>query len=130
MRKFLAVVLAVVLLLVMVTGCSQPGSPSQEGNDKGADERPVKIGVSMGTTQNLFYSKMAQIIQEHCKARGVECIVSDENNDVNKQIASFENFISSGCTAIIAVTFNADGIKDVVKKQWTAVFCYDLRRLR
>ncbi len=116
MRKFLAVVLAVVLLLVMVTGCSQPGSPSQEGNDKGADERPVKIGVSMGTTQNLFYSKMAQIIQEHCKARGVECIVSDENNDVNKQIASFENFISSGCTAIIAVTFNADGINDVVKK--------------
>ena len=85
MRKFLAVVLAVVLLLVMVTGCSQPGSPSQEGNDKGADERPVKIGI-YGTTQNLFYSKMAQIIQEHCKARGVECIVSDENNDVTNRL--------------------------------------------
>jgi ABC-type sugar transport system substrate-binding protein len=70
----------------------------------------------MGTTQNLFYSKMAQIIQDHCKEKGVECIISDENHDVNKQISTFENFISSGCTAIIAVVFDDKGIKDVVKK--------------
>ena len=76
----------------------------------------MKIGVSMGTTQNLFYSKMAQIIQDYCKEKGVECIISDENHDVNKQISTFENFISSGVTAIIAVVFDDKGIKDVVKK--------------
>ncbi|HHW49171.1 MAG TPA: sugar ABC transporter substrate-binding protein [Clostridiaceae bacterium] len=70
----------------------------------------------MGTTQNLFYSKMAQIIQDYCKEKGVECIISDENHDVNKQISTFENFISSGVTAIIAVVFDDKGIKDVVKK--------------
>ncbi len=43
-------------------------------------------------------------------------MVTDENNDVNKQISSFENFISSGCTAIMAVAFDPDGISDMAKK--------------
>lgn len=137
MKKVVLIGLVVVMMLFMVTGCgSNPAGDngsaqaSSEVSEKPAGAngsaevsespsaagRPVKIGVSMGTTQNLFYSKMAQIIQDYCKEKGIECIVSDENNDVSKQISSFENFISSGCTAIIAVVFNADGIKDTVKQ--------------
>jgi ribose transport system substrate-binding protein len=110
-KKILTVVLAVALFFTVV-GFGVNGSSSRAL----AADRPVKIGVSMSTTQNLFYSKMAQIIQNYCKEKGIECIISDENNDVSKQISSFENFISSGCTAIIAVVFNGEGIKDVVKK--------------
>lgn len=115
MKKVVLVLLAVTLLLVMGTVCLSKA-------------RPVKIGVSMGTTQNLFYSKMAQIIQDHCKKQGIKCIVSDENNDVNKQISSFENFVSSGCTAIIAVVFDDKGIKDAVQnavKKGVFVMTYD-----
>lgn len=112
MKKVVSIGLVLVMLFA-VAGC---GSQATDDSASDPSARPVKIGVSMGTTQNLFYSKMAQIIQDYCKEKGVECIVSDENNDVNKQISSFENFIASDCTAIIAVVFNADGIKDVVKK--------------
>jgi ribose transport system substrate-binding protein len=111
-KKIFSVVL-VIALFYAVIGC---GSNSSYSQAVAATDRPVKIGVSMSTTQNLFYSKMAQIIENHCKERGIACVISDENNDVNKQISSFENFIASGCTAIIAVVFNGDGIKDVVKK--------------
>lgn len=132
MKKVILVGLVISMLLVMVTGCS-PKSTSASTSGSAADStsaitttsqvsenttkaaRPVKIGVSMGTTQNLFYSKMAQIIQDYCKEKGVECIVSDENNDVSKQISSFENFVSSGCTAIIAVVFDDKGITDAVQ---------------
>jgi ribose transport system substrate-binding protein len=43
-------------------------------------------------------------------------MVSDESFDVNSQISSFENFVAAGCTAIIAVVFNADGIRDAVHR--------------
>jgi len=135
MKKIISIVLVFALLIIMATGCSSNpssvssssqasvsssaatvSSSSQANESSPTSARPVKIGVSMGTTQNLFYSKMSQIIQDYCKQKGVECIVSDENNDVSKQISSFENFVSSGCTAIIAVVFDNEGIKDAVKK--------------
>ena len=54
-------------------------------------------------------------------------MVTDENNDVNKQISSFENFISSGCTAIMAVAFDPDGISDMAKEgNGERNLCHDL----
>lgn len=108
MKKVVVFCLTIVMLFSMWAGIAENTSAEEQAS------RPVKIGVSMGTTQNLFYSKMAQIIQTYCAEKGVECIVSDENHDVNKQISSFENFVTSGCTAIIAVAFNPEGLKDAV----------------
>jgi ribose transport system substrate-binding protein len=47
---------------------------------------------------------------------GVPVMITDEGNDVNKQVSSFENFIASGCTAIIAVAFDPAGITDITKE--------------
>ena len=138
MKKVVLVVLAVALVLAMAVGCSSnpsaaaSASPSAAASaspsaavstsasaaaseSPSAATKPVKIGLSMGTTQNLFYSKMSQIIQDYCKQKGYECVVSDENNDVNKQISSIENDVSSGCTAIMLVAFEPKGISDAVK---------------
>lgn len=99
------------------TSEAAPEASAAESAAAGAtDNSDVKIGVSMSTTQNLFYSKMSQIIQDYCKEKGVEVIVTDENSDVSKQISSFENFMASGCTAIMAVAFDPEGITDVVKQ--------------
>ena len=128
MKKVVLIGLVVAMLLVMATGCGSNPSSSPAASESSsadtssvasespsADVLPVKIGVSMGTTQNLFYSKMAQIIQDYCKEKGYECVVTDENNDVNKQISSIENFVTSGCTAIMLVAFEPAGISDAVK---------------
>lgn len=141
-KKLLAVVTAITVGAATLIGCGAPNQMATESTDITTAEeaasketvtndtagKPVKIGVSMSTTQNLFYSKMAQIIEDYCKEKGVECMVSDENSDVSKQISSFENFIASGCTAIIAVAFDPDGITDVVKQAEDAgvfVMTYD-----
>ena len=92
------------------------------------DNSDVKIGVSMSTTQNLFYSKMSQVIQEYCDSIGVEVVITDESSDVSNQISSIENFMASGCTAILAVAFDPDGITDIVKQaedQGIFVMTYD-----
>ena len=149
MKKVVLIGLAVVMVLAMSVGCSSNPSidnsssqasteanesPSGDNSSAEASEspseaaRPVKIGLSMGTTTNLFYAKMVETIQDYCNEIGVECIVSDENYDVSKQFASIENFVSSGCTAIMLVAFDPEGISDAVKAavdQGVYVMAYD-----
>ena len=132
-KRILSVILAAAMM-IMAVGCGSGGSAATEttGGDAAqateeaadktettatvTDNSEVKIGVSMATTQSTFYAKVAQLIEDHCKEIGVECMLSDEDYDLNKQISSIENFISAKCTAIILVVFDEEGIKDTVQK--------------
>lgn len=132
-KRILSVILAATMM-VMAVGCGSGGSTAAdttggdaapaaeeaadktETTDAVTDNSEVKIGVSMATTQSTFYAKVAQLIEDHCKEIGVECMLSDEDYDLNKQISSIENFISAKCTAIILVVFDEEGIKDTVQK--------------
>ena len=132
-KRILSVILAAAMM-VMAVGCGSGGSAAADttGGDAApaaeetadetettaavTDNSEVKIGVSMATTQSTFYAKVAQLIEDHCKEIGVECMLSDEDYDLNKQISSIENFISAKCTAIILVVFDEEGIKDTVQK--------------
>ena len=132
-KRILSVILAAAMK-IMAVGCGSGGSAATEttGGDAAqateeaadktettatvTDNSEVKIGVSMATTQSTFYAKVAQLIEDHCKEIGVECMLSDEDYDLNKQISSIENFISAKCTAIILVVFDEEGIKDTVQK--------------
>ena len=132
-KRILSVILAAAMM-IMAVGCGSGGSAAtettggdavqatEEAADKTettatvTDNSEVKIGVSMATTQSTFYAKVAQLIEDHCKEIGVECMLSDEDYDLNKQISSIENFISAKCTAIILVVFDEEGIKDTVQK--------------
>lgn len=135
MKKKVFSVLLAAMMVFMAAGCGQKEAAPQGGNaeegaqaeDSTGEEAPaaseastdnsaVKIGVSMATTQSTFYAKVAQLIEDHCKELGVECMLSDEDYDLNKQISSIENFISAKCTAIILVVFDEEGIRDSVKK--------------
>lgn len=132
-KRILSVILAAAMM-IMAVGCGSGGSAAtettggdaaqatEEAADKtettatATDNSEVKIGVSMATTQSTFYAKVAQLIEDHCKEIGIECMLSDEDYDLNKQISSIENFISAKCTAIILVVFDEEGIKDTVQK--------------
>lgn len=113
MKKFIALALALVLAVSTLVGCG--GTPAADNNGDSAD-KPVKIGVAMATTQSTFYAKMAKIIEDYCKEQGIDCTISDPNYDLAKQVEQVENFIASGCTAIVVVAFDPEGIY---------VVCYD-----
>ena len=135
MKKVCALTMVTVVGVAAFAGCGSAsaeqgntGSSTEVSGDSAVAASDVKIGVSMGTTQNLFYSKMSEIIEDYCAEKGVEVVITDENNDVSKQISSFENFMASGCTAIMAVAFDVEGIKDIVKQaeeQGIFVMTYD-----
>ncbi len=137
MKKFLALVLALSLVFALCAcGSSAPKAeapaaeaPAAEAPAPAAPEaKPVKIGIAMATTQSTFYAKMAKIIEDYCKEIGVDCTIADPNYDLAKQIEAVENFIASGCTAIVVVAFDPEGINDICQKavdNGIYVVCYD-----
>lgn len=133
MKKTIALVLAVLMSLALFAGCgNQSAAPEQSAAPASSaaaeTEKPVKIGVAMATTQSTFYAKMAKIIEDYCKEINVDCTIADPNYDLAKQIEAVENFIASGCTAIIVVAFDPEGINDICQKavdNGIYVVCYD-----
>jgi len=127
MKRILLLALTAVLVIVMTTACSGSStggagssaagsSAAVETEDGDGAATDMKLGLSMATTTNLFYSKMVDAIKAACDERDIECIVTDENNDLNKQISSLENFMSMGVDAIILVAFDPEGIAETVQK--------------
>ena len=132
MKKTLSLVLAVLMTMTLFAGCgSQPAAttaPAAGEATQAAPEKAVKIGVAMATTQSTFYAKMADIIESYCKEINVDCTIADPNYDLAKQIEAVENFIASGCTAIVVVAFDPEGINDICQKavdNGIYVVCYD-----
>lgn len=127
MKKIFAILVVLTMVFALVA-CAAPApaaapeaaaeAPAAAAPEAAVEESAapaVKIGLSLMTTQNLFFSKMAEVIQAYCDEKGYELMISDENSDVSKQISSIENFVTSGCTAIMLVAFEPAGISDAVK---------------
>lgn len=136
MKKLVSMLLAAVMCAALLAGCggtapaSTPASTPESTTPASTPDtgKPAKIGVAMATTQSTFYAKMAKIIEDYCKEQGIDCTISDPNYDLAKQIEEVENFIASGCTAIVVVAFDPEGINDVCKQavdQGIYVVCYD-----
>jgi ribose transport system substrate-binding protein len=141
MKKITSVVLAAILILTMVAACGANDSapapapapdpapaPAPDPAPAPAPESGLSLGVSLGTTGNLFFATMAEILSDYGAQNGIEVFISDENWDLNNQITSIENFISMGVTAIIMVVFDNVGVVDVVRRAVDAgiiVMAYD-----
>lgn len=62
---------------------------------------------------------MAQTIQdaeEYISSKGGELLVSDAENDATKQMDAVENFVQSGCDAIIIQAIDATSMSQEAKK--------------
>lgn len=60
-----------------------------------------KICISTWDLTNPYWVNLVNGAQERAKEIGAELAVNDPSNDVSKQIAAVENFVTVGCKAII-----------------------------
>jgi ribose transport system substrate-binding protein len=104
--------LAPMLLLALVTGCSKPaekapggkegsgGSSSAAGGAAVKGEKPV-IGVSLLTRTHPFYQDLEAGLTAAAAEKGYELLVQAGEFDVAKQKDQLENFIVRRVTAIV-----------------------------
>ncbi|OYR07753.1 substrate-binding domain-containing protein [Brucella grignonensis] len=99
-RKSLSRILFSGVALVMIAGAA-----SAEG-----------IGASLLTQQHPFYISLADAMKKEAQAQNVSLEVSIANQDLSKQLADVEDFITKGVDVIIISPVDSKGVRSAINK--------------
>ena len=146
MKRFLALILALVMVACLFAGCSTTPSTSTDKTDAPAtdatasdttktdapaadaaadtesEKKPegFKIGITVGDLSNPIWAEVCGEAQKRAESYGCTADVVACNNDAATQIAQVENFITEGVDAIIIGAADSASMNDVCKKAMDA----------
>ncbi len=109
--KFLASVLALVLLMAAFAGC---GGGSGDTGDVAA-EGPTEFALFMTHMSNAFTIELSDAVKAQAAELGVNLTVNDAGQDVAKQISQIETAVNQGVDGIIIEPVSVDGIIPAVQ---------------
>ena len=112
MKKILALVMALVLVL------SLAACQNSSGSTTGGDSEKKSIGICIYKFDDNFMTTYRKNLEDSLKAKGYDVTIVDGNNDQAKQTEQINTFISQGVDALIinpVMTTAADAIVNQVK---------------
>ena len=121
MKKILALVLSVTLVMIGLVGCS-----SKENDNKVKDGG--KIGVSMPTKSLQRWNQDGQNMEKALKEKGFEVDLQYAENKVETQINQIENMITKGAEVLVVGAIDAGSLSSVLedaKAEGIKVIAYD-----
>jgi ribose transport system substrate-binding protein len=89
---------------------------STEDSEAPADDEAIKIGMSTLNLSNPFFVELTNAAKAYGAERNVEILINDSEDKIEKQVEALENFIASGCKAIIVTAVDPEAILPVVQK--------------
>ena len=120
MKRFLALLLAVVMILGLVA-CSESGgkTPAKEGD---------LVGVAMPTKDLQRWNQDGDYMKEKLEAAGYKVDLQYGANDIATQVSQIENMIANGCKVLVIASINGDSLGTVLaqaKEKKIPVIAYD-----
>ena len=112
MKKILALVMALVLVL------SLAACQNSSGSTTGGDSEKKSIGICIYKFDDNFMTTYRKNLEDSLKAKGYDVTIVDGNNGQAKQTEQINTFISQGVDALIinpVMTTAADAIVNQVK---------------
>lgn len=128
-KRILVSLLAAILVVATLVGCSKPAQTPQTSEPAGSSsettepaEKKFKVGFSQGTMNHPFRVAMVEENVAYAKEHypEMEIIVTDGNNDSAKQVSDVEDLIAQGIDALIISPLTAEALTDVCAKAMEA----------
>ena len=122
MKKFLALMLALVMALALVA-CGQEAAPADDGAAAGN-----LVGVSMPTKDLQRWNQDGDNMKSQLEAAGYEVDLQYGANDIQQQVSQIENMIANGCKALVIAAIDGDSLGTVLaqaKEAGIPVIAYD-----
>lgn len=127
MKKFVALLLVMLLALSTLTACGgtkQPTEPNPGSSNEPEAETPAnepankkyKIGFSMDYTSNPWRANMRNKVVEAAEAHAdeIELICTDADADTNKQISDVEDLVQQGIDLLIISPYQTEPLTPIV----------------
>lgn len=145
MKKILALLLTLVMLLCLFAGCSKQEAeipkeasstdtteaakePAATEETQSADEEIV-IGVVVNSLEHVYFNRIKAGMEDECKKVGATLQLVDGQGDSAIQMAAVQDFIAAGVDAIAVAWCNTDGSSSIVELANDAgipFFCFDV----
>ena len=131
-KKMLALLLAVVMAVMPLSGCSmkgaaeQPAAPSAAPADEvpadkteavaPGEEKQLKIGFSIITLTFPYYVKMLDGFEAACKEKGWDYVYTDAGMDVEKTVNDCLDLTLKDIDALVIASWYGDSLQDVFEQ--------------
>lgn len=133
MKKLRRLLSAVLVALLVITGCSIEGQnkdadKKEVSQEEKAKDGDIKIGVSLSTLNNPFFVSIREGVEEVAKNENVETVITDAQNDSSTQNNQVEDLITQGVDLIVINPVDSTAISTSVQKANEAnipVICVD-----
>ncbi|MDX9939774.1 MAG: sugar ABC transporter substrate-binding protein [Sphaerochaetaceae bacterium] len=106
-------VIALVLLLVTTVGLFAAGQAEKA-------EKKLKFGYAINFMSHEFYQNIVNGAKARAEELGIEFLVADSNNDINRQISACENFITQGVDVLMISPVDYAAMGPIVEKAHAA----------
>lgn len=120
-------ILMMICVMLFVTACS--GATSEESASTGENGgEKIKVGVSMSDMTHTTFISMVSAMKAEADNLNVEIMEHSADSDAGKLVEGLENFISSGCDAIIFQNFDPKAVENTIedaKEKGIVVVAYD-----
>lgn len=81
-----------------------------------AQDDDIKIGISTLNIANPFFVELVAGAQAEADKLGIELVVADSGDDVNKQVTDLENFIAGGFDGFIVTATDPQAIAPIARE--------------
>ncbi|QGU94657.1 substrate-binding domain-containing protein [Clostridium bovifaecis] len=115
-KKFIAGILSVLMMGTLV-GCSSGNNASKkaEGESKETSGKKIVIGLSMNTLNNPFFVDVKDGAVKAAGENGAEIIVTDAQNQPNKQLTDIENLIQKKPDVLIIDPADSEAVISAIE---------------
>lgn len=114
--------------VVTTTSSDQENSTEPvETTSQGTEKDSYLIGMSTLNLSNPFFVALTDAAKEFAENNNAELMINDSQDQTERQVTALENFIASGCDAIIVTAVDPEAILPVVKSaraQGIVVVCH------
>ena len=131
-KKFLAMLLACVMMLALATGCGgkdaaapADSAPADSGassdassdadSDTASDSGPYKIALIQQHQTNAFQIAVTEAAEAKAAELGAELKILSADQDAATQISQIEQCVTEGYQAILFEPVDPDGLRDAAK---------------
>ena len=119
-KKVMSILLCIVVISTMLTGCGKSTTTSKNGGKK--------VGVAMPTKDLQRWNQDGENMKTQLEAAGYEVDIQYANNDIATQVSQIENMITGGCEVLVIASIDGGSLGTVLKEAKSediAVIAYD-----